>query len=74
MTSAVQGILGGEGAALKGVAVNGLEKKDIRLLTAYARNGCPGNFVEVMACEGGCVAGPRGLVQAATSARCVMKE
>ena len=39
------------------VLIDGLTKKSIRQLKGFARE-CPGNFVEVMACEGGCMAGP----------------
>ena len=36
-----------------------LNKKNIALLTGYAKTGkAPGNFIEVMACEGGCITGP----------------
>lgn len=40
--------------------VNGLNTKSVRDLKNWAKKGvCPeGNIVEVMACEGGCVAGP----------------
>jgi [FeFe] hydrogenase (group B1/B3) len=39
------------------VLIDGLTKKSIRQLKGFTRE-CPGNFVEVMACEGGCMAGP----------------
>ncbi len=42
----------------KPVLVDGLTKKELMLLKAYAKTKAPGNFVEVMSCEGGCVAGP----------------
>lgn len=39
--------------------VSNLNKKNIALLRAYAKTGkCPNPFIEVMACEGGCVTGP----------------
>lgn len=38
------------------VCVDGLTKATIRDLRGYAKS-CPGNMVEVMACEGGCVNG-----------------
>lgn len=38
--------------------VNGLNRKSLNLLKAYAKGKGAGNLVEVMACEGGCVAGP----------------
>lgn len=46
------------GADVKPVLVDGLSEKALKLLKVYAAGKCPGNFVEVMACEGGCVAGP----------------
>ena len=38
--------------------VNGLDARQIRQMQRQWPTRCPGNFVEVMACEGGCVAGP----------------
>lgn len=38
--------------------INGIDKKSIKLLELYAKGKMPGNFLEVMACEGGCVGGP----------------
>ena len=63
-------ISGGVAQALKSLIgdeisptlINGINKQAINLLKAYIKN--PGtlrensNFVEVMSCEGGCVAGP----------------
>lgn len=44
---------------LNHIQVSNLDKKNIGTLTAYARTGkAPGNFIEVMACEGGCITGP----------------
>ena len=43
---------------VKPVSVNGLSAKALKKLKYYAQAGCrDGNLVEVMACEGGCVAG-----------------
>jgi len=40
-------------------AVNGLDKKQLRMLGNYARTKkAEGQLIEVMACEGGCIAGP----------------
>ncbi|GET21149.1 monomeric [FeFe] hydrogenase [Prolixibacter denitrificans] len=49
-----------EGLAVdvRAIEVNGINKKSIGLLKAYSRGKAPGNFMEVMACEGGCIAGP----------------
>jgi iron only hydrogenase large subunit-like protein len=33
----------------------------VRQLKTYANGKHPGNFIEVMSCEGGCVAGPNVL-------------
>lgn len=41
------------------MTVSNLNKKNIAMLKAYAKTGkCPKQFIEVMACEGGCVTGP----------------
>jgi [FeFe] hydrogenase (group B1/B3) len=47
---------------VKPVQVSNLNKKNIGLLRAYAKGKAPGNFIEVMACEGGCISGPCGKV------------
>jgi [FeFe] hydrogenase (group B1/B3) len=47
---------------VKPVQVASLNKKNIGLLRAYAKGKAPGNFIEVMACEGGCISGPCGKV------------
>lgn len=44
------------GTDIKPIVINGIDKTTIRELRGYAKN-CPGNMVEVMACEGGCVNG-----------------
>lgn len=50
---------GGEKVNVCAACVNGLNPKAIREMQMWAKKGeCPaGNLVEVMACEGGCVAG-----------------
>lgn len=49
----------GEDGAIKPVVVNGLDKVAVRNLRAYAKTGkCPeGNLLEIMCCQGGCIAG-----------------
>ena len=44
---------------LKSYAISGLNKESIRDLKKFAKKGeCEfGNLVEIMACEGGCIAG-----------------
>ncbi|MDO5553565.1 MAG: 4Fe-4S dicluster domain-containing protein [Planctomycetia bacterium] len=39
------------------ISVNGLSPAGIKQLKSFACEGCPGNLVEVMACEGGCIGG-----------------
>ncbi|MDP4208972.1 MAG: monomeric [FeFe] hydrogenase [Bacteroidota bacterium] len=51
------------------VAVNGISVENIRMLKSFAKGQCEGNFVEVMACEGGCVAGPAILGNPKTATR-----
>ncbi|SFD81974.1 monomeric [FeFe] hydrogenase [Thermophagus xiamenensis] len=46
---------------IKEVVINGLDKKSLNMLKAYARGKAPGNFIEVMACQGGCLSGPCSL-------------
>jgi iron only hydrogenase large subunit-like protein len=46
------------GDAFHPAMVNGLDRKALNLLKVYGAGKCPGNFLEVMACEGGCIAGP----------------
>lgn len=48
----------GDRAETRVERINGLDKKVVRRLKSLAKGGCPNNFIEVMACEGGCVAGP----------------
>ena len=47
------------GGVINAVQVANLTKKNVALLRAYAKTGkAPAQFIEVMACEGGCVTGP----------------
>jgi [FeFe] hydrogenase (group B1/B3) len=43
-------------AKVEPVVINGIDKSQIRALKQFPKS-CPGNFVEVMSCEGGCVGG-----------------
>lgn len=47
-----------ENIELKPVVINGITKKEMKLLPIYAKGRLQGNFMEVMSCEGGCIAGP----------------
>ncbi|HEY9069354.1 MAG TPA: monomeric [FeFe] hydrogenase [Candidatus Ozemobacteraceae bacterium] len=53
---------------LKPVYINGLTRTTLLQLKAFL-SSCPGNFVEVMVCEGGCVAGAGVVGQAQVSAQ-----
>ncbi|WP_372755143.1 monomeric [FeFe] hydrogenase [Labilibaculum sp.] len=56
------------------VIVNGLDKKKINMLKAFAKTGkTSGNFIEVMACEGGCIAGPSSNYDAKTGSKLYQK-
>jgi [FeFe] hydrogenase (group B1/B3) len=54
------------------VLIDGLNRQNVKLLNAYAKK-CPGNMVEVMSCEGGCVNGP-GVVNAPGKAKKMVEE
>jgi len=43
---------------IKTLSVDGLNKKSINLLKAFSKGKASAQFIEVMACEGGCIAGP----------------
>ncbi|MBN2767171.1 MAG: 4Fe-4S binding protein [Paludibacteraceae bacterium] len=47
---------------IKPIQVSNLNKKNIGLLRAFTKGKATGNFVEVMACEGGCISGPCGKI------------
>lgn len=43
---------------VKPVLIDGLSPAAVKRLRSFAKKPAPGNLIEVMACEGGCVAGP----------------
>jgi len=43
---------------IKTLSIDGLNKKSINLLKAFSKGKASAQFIEVMACEGGCIAGP----------------
>ena len=59
--------------AIKPLLVDGLTRKTVKLLEIYATRKCPGNFIEVMACEGGCINGPRIVTDPAKSRKEVQR-
>ena len=56
---------------IKSCFINGLDIKALRQLKLYAQGKIPGNFLEVMACQGGCVGGSSALSQAKIAAKAV---
>ena len=49
----------GEGFNYSTLQIANLTKKNVALLKAYAKTSkAPAQFIEVMACEGGCISGP----------------
>jgi [FeFe] hydrogenase (group B1/B3) len=47
--------------ALNNLVIDGIDKTTLRQLKTFASGKSPASFIEVMACEGGCVAGPNSL-------------
>jgi [FeFe] hydrogenase (group B1/B3) len=47
-----------EGTDFRPAQIDGIDRKALKCLKAWADGKMPGNFLEVMACEGGCVNGP----------------
>lgn len=56
-TKAIQAMVG-ERRAMNPALIDGLDAQNIKRLRSFAKSECPGDFIEVMACEGGCVGGP----------------
>ena len=71
MTGGVLGAVKAQGLIpdLKAIQVANLNKKNIALLRAFAKGKSPAKFVEVMACEGGCITGPSANVDSSTGTR-----
>ena len=44
--------------AIEPVLIDGLQKKGLNQLRAFGKGKAPGNLIEVMSCEGGCICGP----------------
>ncbi|KAK2951860.1 Fe-hydrogenase, simple [Blattamonas nauphoetae] len=53
-------------AAVKPVFISPLDKKGVKMLQAYGEKPekAPGNLIECMVCDGGCINGPGGIVRA----------
>jgi [FeFe] hydrogenase (group B1/B3) len=59
----------GSALQISEVKIDGLNPENIKLLNTFAEGQCEGNFIEVMCCEGGCVAGPATIANPKTAAR-----
>ena len=58
VTGAVKQFVG-DSLDFTSIQIAGLNKKSVALLKAYGKTGkAPAQFIEVMACEGGCISGP----------------
>lgn len=57
----------GEASGLKNNLVDGIDVQSMKRLRLWASGKGPGNFLEVMACEGGCLSGPGVLTPPALS-------
>ena len=59
VAGAVKSYLKEKANGIQPLQVSNLNKKNIAMLRAYAKSGkAPAKFIEVMACEGGCITGP----------------
>ncbi|MDZ8117717.1 monomeric [FeFe] hydrogenase [Pontiella agarivorans] len=58
VTKAVEAALPDCRRLMKPVQVDGIDRKSLLRMKQWSSGTCPGNFVEVMSCEGGCIAGP----------------
>ncbi len=59
VTAAVQAYLKDEADKIRTIQMSDMNKKNIAMLRAFAKTKrAGGQFIEVMACEGGCITGP----------------
>ncbi len=61
------------GYAFKEFIIDGLNKKNIKLLKAFTAKAPNYNFIEVMGCEGGCINGPGSVSNTKTSQAAMKK-
>lgn len=71
VSSAIEHMLEGdaEHPELRATVVDGLNKREIRRLKSLPKGNAENNFIEVMCCEGGCVAGPCVLASSKMAAK-----
>ncbi len=73
--SAVNSYLSADAVKITASQISDLHKKNVALLRAYAKTGkTPTKFIEVMACEGGCITGPSAHNAHAAAKRQLTKE
>lgn len=72
VAGAVKSLVEGK-AEMRAETVDGLTKEGLKTLKRYALKGCDSNMIEVMCCEGGCVAGPGCLAMPRKAALAVDK-
>ncbi len=54
-----------DGSNARIMSINGLDKKTVRLMKTWEKRAPEADLIEVMACEGGCIAGPGTIVKPA---------
>lgn len=70
VAGAVASIIGDK-ADYRPEKIDGLNKDNVKLIKRYAAKGFEGNMLEVMCCEGGCIAGPGCVALAKKAAKVV---
>ena len=56
---------------LNPVCINGIKPAMLRLFKMYPKGKAPGNLIEMMTCEGGCIAGAGVVCDPKKGAKCV---
>ncbi|NLZ69351.1 MAG: hydrogenase assembly protein HupF, partial [Spirochaetales bacterium] len=55
--------------SIQTLPINGMDKKTFRMIKTWERRAPVADLVEVMCCEGGCIAGPGTIVKPAVALR-----
>ena len=58
-----------DGVNARVLPINGLDKKTVRLMKTWEKRAPEADLVEVMVCEGGCLAGPGTIVKPALAVK-----
>ena len=59
---------------IRTLSINGLDKKNVMLMRTWAKRPPEADLVEVMCCEGGCIAGPGTITKPSLAMRLRGKE